>query len=195
MSNSPGTGKAGKAYRLISGGLLRVSGLGILIIGDSGIGKSETALELISRGHKFISDDVTVITRSSRGKINGTAPDISRNFMEIRGLGIINIKKIFGENRTLKSSSIDFVVALKKWEAGKNYSRMGNAYYSTHSLLDKDLPCINIPIAPGRNIATLIEVACKVHLLEKNGYRAPLEISKKLDNVLQQNSKSTKANV
>jgi len=172
------------SQKVVSGGLLQIFGLGILIKGDSGVGKSETALELISRGHKFITDDVTVITKNSKGKIIGSAPDLSKDFMEIRGLGIINIREIFGDTSILQKTYIDFVVELKEWEEGKDYDRLGLTNYGDHLLLDESVPCISIPVAPGRNMATLVEVACKVHMLEKKGYHAPKEITEKLEKIL-----------
>ncbi len=172
------------SQQIVSGGLLRIFGLGILIIGDSGIGKSETALELVSRGHKFVSDDVTVITKDSKGKISGAAPDLSKDYMEIRGLGIINVREIYGKILILQKMAVNLVVELKKWEKGKDYDRLGLTNYGKHLLLDEEIPLISIPVAPGRNMATLIEVACKVHLLKKKGYHAPLEIANKIDRVL-----------
>jgi HPr kinase/phosphorylase len=172
------------SQRIVSGGLLRIFGLGILIIGDSGIGKSETALELVSRGHKFVSDDATVITKNPKGKISGSAPDLSKDYMEIRGLGIINVREIYGKSLILQKTAVDLVVELKKWEKGKDYDRLGLTNYGKHLLLDEEMPRISIPVAPGRNMATLIEVACKVHLLKKKGYHASSEIAYKLDRVL-----------
>ena len=177
---------------IVSGGLLQVYGLGTLVIGDSGVGKSETALELISRGHHFISDDVTRIVRTGDEKIIGTAPDISRFFMEIRGLGIINIKEIFGTQAIQRRSQIDLVVRLKKWEEGKEYDRLGLEFYEECSIQGVKIPQISMPVAPGRTMATLIEVACKIHILKADGYHAPLELSRKLDRTLSRSRKSRK---
>lgn len=177
---------------MISGGLLRVCELGILIVGDSGVGKSETTLELISRGHLFISDDVTMISRNEKGTIIGSAPELSRNFMEIRGLGIINICEIFGEQALCPESPVDLIVRLKQWETGKTYDRLGLDFYETRELLGEIIPQITIPVALGRNIATLIEVACKVHLLKREGYHAPHEIAQKLDRALSPKEKTSK---
>lgn len=163
--------------------------LGVLIIGDSGVGKSETALELISRGHRFISDDVTVVSLDSRGFIIGCAPELSCDFMEIRGLGIINIKEIFGADSIQQSSTIDLVVKLRKWEEGKEYDRLGIKFYGIHNILGQEVPLLNIPVAPGRNMATLVEVACKVHVCKGQGYHAPDDIINKLDRVLMAGAK------
>jgi len=169
--------------RIISGGLLNVFSLGILIIGDSGVGKSETALELISRGHHFVSDDVTQVFKKS-GRVMGRAPELSRNFMEIRGLGIINIRHIFGAEALRDDAALDLVIVLKKWEEGREYDRLGLEFFGEHIVLDEKIPQLVVPVAPGRNMATLIEVASKVHLLREQGYHAPEEITKTLDRVL-----------
>ena len=168
----------------ISAGLLRIFGLGTLILGDSGIGKSESALELISRGHQFIADDVVQIRVTPRGDLVGTAPALSRNFMEIRGLGIINIRAIFGPRSIARQAKVDLVIRLKKWRRGYEVDRLGLKSGDGMTLLGREIPQLAIPVAPGRNIATLIEVACKVHLLRKNGYNAPDEIIRRLDRVL-----------
>ncbi len=168
----------------LPGGLLRVLGVGALIIGDSGIGKSESSLELIARGHKFISDDVVHVRKGKSGALIGRAPVLSRNFMEIRGLGIINIREIFGPKSIRPSSRIDLIIRLKKWRHGQELDRLGLKLPEDEIILDEKIPQVFIPVAPGRNIATLIEVACRVHLLRKKGYHAPVEIMKRLDRAL-----------
>lgn len=168
----------------LSGGLLKVLGLGVLIIGDSGIGKSESALELISRGYTFISDDVTLIRKSKNGKLIGSAPSLSQNFMEIRGLGIINIKGIFGEKVISSETEVNLVIKLEKWKKDKEYDRLGLESLQKYSIMGLEIPQIIIPVAPGRNIATLIEVACKIHSLKEKGYIASLDIVDKLNQIL-----------
>jgi len=168
----------------ISGELLQISGLGVLIVGDSGLGKSESALELISRGYRFVCDDAVHVRRDNSGKLLGTAPQISRYFMEIRGLGIINIKEIFGPKAALKQSAIDLVIKLEKRQLEKEDDRLGLKTPEDHEILRVKIPQINIPVAPGRNIATLIEVACKVHSLKEKGYHAPQDIVRKLNRAL-----------
>lgn len=168
----------------IPGGMLRIFGCGILISGDSGIGKSESALELISRGHKFISDDVTQVKKTRSGKIIGQSPALSRYFMEIRGLGVINIREIFGEKAVCLRSELNLIIQLKKWEEGTDYDRLGLEFPEDHTILGQKIPQINIPVAPGRNIATLIEIACRVHILREKGYFAPREITRKLERAL-----------
>jgi len=168
----------------ISAGFLKIFGLGTLILGDSGIGKSESSLELVSRGHQFVSDDVVQIRVTPRGELIGTAPALSRNFMEIRGLGIINIRAIFGPRSVTRQAKVDLVVRLKKWRRGYEVDRLGLKSGDDMTILGRKIPQLAIPVAPGRNIATLIEVACKVHILRKRGYSAPDEIIRRLDRVL-----------
>ncbi len=168
----------------LSGGLLQIFGIGVLILGDSGVGKSESALELIARGHIFISDDVVRIQKDVNGNLSGTAVSISRNFMEIRGLGIINVAKIFGKKSISPKSKIELIIMLRKWEEGKDYDRLGLEIPETYKILGVSVPKISIPVAPGRNISTLIEVACKVFLLKEKGYLAAREITEKLERAL-----------
>jgi HPr kinase/phosphorylase len=169
---------------VISGGLLRMFGLGVLIIGDSGVGKSESAIELIARGHRFISDDVVEVRRGPGGRIIGRAPNLSRFFMELRGLGIINIRHIFGPWSILRESSIDLVIRLKKWRRKNEYDRLGLHFPEDHLILGTRVPQLNIPVAPGRNISTLIEVACMAQVLRNRGHRAPEQMVRRLDRAL-----------
>jgi HPr kinase/phosphorylase len=159
-------------------------GLGVLIIGDSGIGKSESALELIARGHRFVSDDAIRVEKAASGRLIAKAPSVSRFFMEIRGLGIINIREIFGPKSISPRAPIDLVIRLKKWSRKKEYDRLGLRFPEDFVILGERVPQLNIPVAPGRNIATLIEVACKVHILRKCGYQAPLKIITRLERAL-----------
>ncbi len=169
---------------ILSGGFLRIFGLGVIIIGDSGIGKSESALELVSRGHRFISDDVVDVVRPSADRLLGKAPAISRYFMEIRGLGIINVREIYGPRAICSQSQVDLVIRLKKWRRGDEFDRLGLEFPEDYEILGVKVPQLILPVAPGRTIALLIEVACKVHLLRKKGYQASREIVKKLDRAL-----------
>jgi HPr kinase/phosphorylase len=173
---------------ILSGGFLQIFGLGVIISGHSGIGKSESALELISRGHRFISDDVVELTRGKNGRLVGRAPALSRYFMEIRGLGIINIKEIFGSRAICRQSKVDLVIWLKKWRKGDEYDRLGLEFPADYEILGVKIPQLIIPVAPGRTIALLIEVACKVQILRKKGYHASHEIVKKLDKALDSRS-------
>jgi HPr kinase/phosphorylase len=169
---------------VLSGGFLQIFGLGVIITGHSGIGKSESALELISRGHRFISDDAVEVTRNKEGGLVGRSPMLSRYFMEIRGLGIINIRAIFGPRAICRESKVDLVIWLKKWQKGDEYDRLGLEFPADFEILGVKIPQLIVPVAPGRTIALLIEVACKVHQLRKKGYHASREIVKKLDRAL-----------
>lgn len=169
---------------VIPGGLIKVYDYGVLIQGDSGIGKSESALELVARGHKFISDDVTLVEKTVEGKLIGKAPSMSKFFMEIRGLGIINIEKIFGSQAVLDRYRIDLVINLKRWDEGATYDRLGLSFPEECRLLNVCIPQISIPVAPGRNMATLIEVATKVHQCRLDGYIAAEDIIERLNQAL-----------
>jgi HPr kinase/phosphorylase len=184
ISSNPEVRDHSSTSLVLSGGLLQIFGLGVIITGHSGIGKSESALELISRGHRFISDDVVEVSRKKGGSLIGRSPSLSRYFMEIRGLGIINIKAIFGKRAICRQSKVDLVIWLKKWQKGDEYDRLGLEFPSDFEILGVKIPQLIVPVAPGRTIALLIEVACKVHLLRKRGYHASLEIVKKLDRAL-----------
>ncbi len=173
-----------RASAIVPGGLLRMFGLGVLIIGDSGVGKSESALELVGRGHGFVTDDVAEVRRTPAGRIIGRAPAVSRFFMEIRGLGIINIREVFGPRAILREAPIDLVIRLKKWHPKKELDRLGLRFPEDRLILGTRIPQLNIPVAPGRNIATLIEVACHVHILRSRGYSASDDLCGKLDRIL-----------
>jgi HPr kinase/phosphorylase len=177
--------KGGGPCRItLSGGFLQIFGLGVIIIGHSGIGKSESALELVSRGHRFISDDVVEVVKKKDGRLVGTAPALSRFFMEIRGLGIINIREIFGRQAICRQSRVDLVIRLKKWQRGDEYDRLGLEFPKDYEIIGVKIPQLIVPVAPGRTIALLIEVACKVHLLRLKGYHASHEIVRKLERAL-----------
>jgi len=169
--------------KIIPGGLLEIFGMGVLILGDSGVGKSESALELISRGHRLVTDDVTKCW-VSKGRLMGEAPDISRHFMEIRGLGIINILEIFGSQAICPQAEIKLVINLQRWKEGKEYDRMRLKFPRKFDIFGVKVPQLRIPVAPGRNLSNLIEVACRVHVLREKGYNAPEEIEKRLDSAL-----------
>ncbi len=168
----------------ISGGFLQIFSLGVLIIGPSGIGKSESALELVSRGHRFISDDVVEVIKCRGNKLVGRSPLVSRDFMEIRGLGIINIREIFGHRSICRQSRVDLVIKLKKWQRGDEHDRLGLEFPEDYEILGTKIPQLIVPVAPGRTIALLIEVACKVHLLRLRGYHASQEIVRRVERTL-----------
>jgi HPr kinase/phosphorylase len=168
----------------VSGELVRIFGLGVFIFGDSGIGKSESALELVGRGHRLVADDVVRVRRGADGRLRGRAPDLSRDYMEIRGLGIINIREIFGARALCAESGLDLAVRLRKWFPGREFDRLGLRFPRDTAILGVPLPQITIPVAPGRNIATLIEVASRVHGLRRRGYLASREIVRRLSRAL-----------
>jgi len=159
----------------VHGVLLDVFGLGVLLLGPSGIGKSECGLELILRGHRLVADDFVEITRRGLERLVGSGGPVLKYHMELRGLGIIDIKELFGISATGHSQNIDMVVRLEKWKADAEYDRLG-LEQSDIEFLGIVLPVIDMPVAPGRNVSTLIEVAARVHLLRKRGFLPSREL-------------------
>ena len=159
----------------IHGVLVDVFGEGVLIMGESGIGKSEAALELIKRGHRLVSDDVVEISRVSDVTLVGTAPDITRHFIELRGIGIIDVKTLFGVESVKNTQSIDLVIKLEEWNKDKEYDRLGleEEYIE---LLGNKVVCHSLPIRPGRNLAIIVETAAVNHRQKKMGYNAAQEL-------------------
>lgn len=155
----------------IHGVLVDVYGEGILITGESGIGKSEAALELIKRGHRLISDDVVEIRKVSDDTLVGTSPEMTRHFIELRGIGIIDVKTLFGVESVKNTGNIDLVINLEDWDREKEYDRMGlEEHYVNY--LGNNVVCHNIPIRPGRNLAVICESAAVNHRQKKMGYNA-----------------------
>jgi HPr kinase/phosphorylase len=163
--------------------LLDVFGLGVLIVGESGIGKSECALDLIDRGHRLIADDVVEIKRMS-DTLLGNSPDLTRYHMELRGLGVINIKDLYGVSSIRMSKRVELVVSLERWEAGKEYDRLG-LHDEKYPILGLELPLIRMPVAPGRNLTLLVEVAARNQLLKSRGYDAARRFSERVDEMLE----------
>jgi HPr kinase/phosphorylase len=159
--------------------LIDVFGLGVLIMGESGIGKSECALDLIDRGHRLVADDVVEIKRMA-GVLVGSSPDLTRYHMELRGLGVINIKDLYGVSSTRVTKRVELVVNLERWEAGKEYDRLG-LKDERYPILGVELPLIRMPVAPGRNIAILVEVAARNQLLKEGGYDAARRFAERVD--------------
>ena len=172
----------------IHGVLVDVYGEGVLIMGESGIGKSEAALELIKRGHRLITDDVVEIRRVSDKTLVGTAPDITRHFIELRGIGIINVKTLFGVEAVMDTSNIDLVIKLEEWDRDKEYDRMGLEEEYTEFLGNK-VTCHSLPIRPGRNLAVIVESAAVNHRQKKMGYNAAQELYSRVQQGLQANLK------
>ena len=152
-----------------------VYGEGVLIMGESGIGKSEAALELIKRGHRLVSDDVVEISKVSDVELVGTAPDITRHFIELRGIGIIDVKTLFGVESVKNTQSIDLVIKLEEWSRDKEYDRLGLKEEYTEILGNK-VVCHSLPIRPGRNLAVIVESAAVNHRQKKMGYNAAQEL-------------------
>lgn len=157
------------------GVLVEVYGEGLLIVGDSGVGKSETAIELIKRGHRLIADDAVEIRKISKTQLIGSAPENIRHFIELRGIGIINARRIFGMGSVKLSEKIDMVINLELWDNKKVYDRMGMSNEMTE-ILGNQLPILTIPVKPGRNLAVIIEVAAMNNRQRKMGYNAAREL-------------------
>lgn len=163
----------------IHGVLVDVYGVGVLIMGESGIGKSEAALELIKRGHRLVSDDVVELRKVSDVTLVGSAPDITRHFIELRGIGIVDVKTLFGVQSVRETKNIDLVITLEDWNKEKQYDRLGLEEEYTEFLGNKVL-CHQIPIRPGRNLAIIVETAAINHRQKKMGYNAAQELYKRV---------------
>jgi HPr kinase/phosphorylase len=169
---------------IIHGVLMDILGLGVLVIGESGIGKSECALDLVVRGHRLVADDAVEIRCRAQSFVLGTCPELTRHHMEIRGLGLINVQDLFGVASTRTSKRVELVVQLERWEQGREYDRLGldESYYE---LLGIRIPMIRMPVAPGRNVAILVEVAARNQLLRARGHHAARELVERLDKQLE----------
>lgn len=163
----------------IHGVLVDVYGEGVLIMGESGIGKSEAALELIRRGHRLVTDDVVEIRKLNSNTLVGTSPDITRYFIELRGIGIVDVKTLFGVECVKEKQTIDMVIKLENWKNGKDYDRLGLEEEYTEILGNK-LVCYSIPIRPGRNLAVICEAAAVNHRQKKMGYNAAQELYRRV---------------
>ena len=160
------------APRLTTHGVLvEIYGEGVLLTGDSGIGKSEPALELIKRGHRLVADDAVEIRLVGKDTLTGTAPAIIRYYMELRGIGVINVRHIYGVGAVKPETGIDLVVKMEAWDQGKPYDRLG-LESETEEILGVTLPCVTIPVTPGRNLAVILELAAMNNRQKKMGYNA-----------------------
>lgn len=166
--------------------LMDVLGLGVLITGESGIGKSECALDLIVRGHRLVADDTVEIRRRAETILIGTCPELTRHHMELRGLGLINVKDLFGIASTRSSKRVELVVQLERWDPTREYERLG-LDDEFHEVLGLRVPLIRMPVAPGRNIAILVEVAARNQLLRARGHHAARLFADRLERTLRQN--------
>ena len=163
----------------IHGVLVEVYGEGILITGESGIGKSEAALELIRRGHRLVSDDVVVIRKVSEATLVGSSPDVTRHFIEVRGIGIIDVMMLYGVEHVKDTSSIDLIIKLEEWDKEKMYDRLGITRETTEILGNK-VTSHSIPLRPGRNLAVIVETAAVNHRQKKMGYSTAEELQKRV---------------
>lgn len=173
------------------GVLMNIYGQGVLILGDSGIGKSETAIELLKRGHRLVADDAVEIRRISNS-LYGTAPEIIRHYIEIRGVGVIDVQQLFGMGAVQFDTEIDLVIQLEQWIDGKFYDRLGLGE-EKYTMLDVELPVVTIPVRPGRNLAGIVEIATMKNRQMKYGFNAArdfvTQFDSRVDAMLRQNGK------
>jgi HPr kinase/phosphorylase len=168
------------------GVLVDVYGAGVFLIGESGIGKSETALELIKRGHRLVADDAVEIKKVAENRLIGEAPELIRHFMEIRGIGIIDIKAMYGVGAVINNKPLDIVIYMENWDNNKEYDRLG--LIEEHiEILGVKLPKIVLPVRPGRNLAIIVEVAARNWRLKNMGYHAARELDERLNELIQSN--------
>ncbi len=167
----------------VHGVLVDVLGVGILLLGKSGIGKSEAALDLVTKGHRLIADDIIDLKRKQGGAVFGSAYGLIKHHMEIRGLGIINIKDLFGVSAVRDRKQLEMVIELVEWDEKHEYDRLG-LEESKYTVLDVDLPMLTIPVRPGRNLTTIIEVAARNHLLKLQGHHSARDFKDKLANAI-----------
>ena len=173
----------------LHGVLVDVYGMGVLLLGESGIGKSECALDLVHRGHRLVADDAVEIRRYPSGALVGRAAEMIRYHMELRGIGIINIKHLFGVSAVRASKSVELVIELERWDPTKKYDRLGldGEFYT---ILERELPRLRLPVASGRNLALLIEIGARNELLKMQGYDAAKEFALKVDEQIAKNAQS-----
>jgi HPr kinase/phosphorylase len=168
---------------VMHGVLMDILGLGVLIVGESGIGKSECALDLIVRGHRLVADDTVEVRRRGESGVLGTCPELTRHHMEIRGLGVINIRDLFGVASTRTSKRVELVVRLERWDPQREYDRLG-LEENIFELFGVKVPLIRMPVAPGRNLAILVEVAARNQLLRSRGLNAARDLAARLEQEL-----------
>jgi len=177
---------------VVHGSLVDVYGAGVLLTGPSGIGKSEIALDLIERGHRLVADDVVMVTRKGEGILMGAGTDLVKHFMEIRGLGLIDVRSMFGIRAIRYQKRVEIVVELEEWKPDQDYTRTGLDEISM-TLLDVDIPLVKLPIFPGKNVTVITEVISLNYLLRHYGYDAAREFSKRLEGVIGQKKKGSRA--
>jgi len=172
----------------VHGTLLEIYGLGVMLLGSSGVGKSEAALDLITRGHSLVADDRVSVKRYPSGELVGYSAETIRHHMELRGLGIVNVKDLFGLAAVRERKAIDLVVELEAWQEGKEYERLG-LDETVHEILETPCPYIRMPVAPGRNVGVLVEIAARNHVLKLQGTHSAREFARKLEAQLERNRK------
>lgn len=167
------------------GVLVEVYGEGVLMLGESGVGKSEAAVELLKRGHRLVADDAVEIKRVSSISLIGSAPEIIRHFIEIRGIGIVDVRKIFGMGAVKDSEKIDLIINIEQWNKEKSYDRLGLENHETE-ILGISVPSLTVPVRPGRNLAVIVEVAAMNNRQKKMGFNAAEELSERLTKQMEQ---------
>jgi HPr kinase/phosphorylase len=177
---------------VIHGSFIDVYGIGVLLVGRSGIGKSEVALDLVERGHRLVADDVIMITRKGEGILIGAGTDVVKHFMEIRGLGLIDVRSIFGIRSIRFQKRAELIVELQEWKGDVEYTRTGLDHENI-SILGVEIPHVKLPIFPGKNITVIVEVIALDYLLKHYGYDAAREFAKRLDAAIAEKSKSRRA--
>ena len=177
---------------VIHGSFMDVYGIGVILVGRSGIGKSEIALDLVERGHRLVADDVIMVTRKGEGILIGAGTDVVKHFMEIRGLGLIDIRSIFGIRSIRFQKRVELIVELQEWRDDLEYTRTGLDHESI-SVLGVDMPHVKLPIFPGKNITVIVEVIALDYLLKHYGYDAAREFAKRLDAAIAEKTKGKRA--
>ncbi len=167
------------------GVLVEVYGEGVLLLGESGVGKSETAIELVKRGHRLVADDAVEIKQVGLKRLVGSAPELIRHYIELRGIGVVDVRQLFGMSAVRDSQDIDLVISLEPWREGAPYDRLGAEELYT-SILDINVPCLTVPVKPGRNLAIIVEVAAMNNRHKKMGYNAAQEFTRQISRHFEQ---------
>jgi HPr kinase/phosphorylase len=174
----------------VHGVLMEVFGLGVLLIGESGVGKSESALDLVTRGHSLVADDRVTVKRYPSGDLIGSCDEPLRHHMELRGIGIINVQDLFGLAAVRERKPIDLVVELEHWKEGEPYDRLG-LDETLHEILETPVPYLRMPVALGRNVSILVEIAARNHVLKLRGYDSARELTRTIERQIERNRRRT----